>query len=184
VLLHLPVVLPPTIEWAQAAAVAAWQRSWCCEPQRQTTASTTTSPPRPPQCETCSPWPSNTRRPFPTSTTYSSSSSHVLQARTGRSFGPEARFSARIRRQHTPSPWHPYQGLWHDGKHIPVALKARAYLFMAHLKPQSPSLTCGSSGGEDVAGKPASRDATATVLPVLHHHTPRLSTKQHYELLL
>ena len=149
----------------------------CLEHQRQTTASTTTSPPRPPRCDTHSSCPNNTRRPLPTSIAYSSSSSHAMQGRTGHVLGSAMSFSACLRRRHTPLPLHPHQGIEHDGKYMPVVLQARAHCFMAHLEHRTPSLTCSSRGGADVAGKPASRDATSEPRPYFLFHTTTRSTQ-------
>ena len=121
--------------------------------QRETTASTTTSPPRPPHRQIQPPCPNNIRRPLLASTTCSASGSHVLQARTGHAFGLAASNSACIRRPRPLPPWHPHLGLGHDGKHMSASLEARASRLVAHLKPQTSSLTCGSPGGVAVAGE-------------------------------
>ena len=152
--------------------------------QRQTAAPTTTSPPRPPQCQIHSPCPNNIRRPLSASIKCSSSSSHTTQVRPGHAFGLARSIPACTRRPRPPPPLHPHLGLWHHGKHMPADLQARACRSVAHLKPQTSSLACGSAGGVAVAGKPASCNNTAaTVLFVPHRHTRQVLTKQQYELL-
>ena len=121
--------------------------------QRQTTASTTTSPPRPPHRQINPPCPGNERRPLPVPKTCSSSSSHVQQARIALALALATSISACIRCPRPPPSRHPHLGLWHDGKHMAASLKARASLLVAHLKPQTSSLTCGSPGGVAVAGE-------------------------------
>ena len=138
--------------------------------QRETTASTTTSPPRPPHRQIQPPCPNNMRRPL-----LASSSCHVLQARTGHAFGLAASNSACIRRPRPLPPWHSHPGLGHDGKHMLASLQARASRLVAHLKPQTSSLTRGRSGGVAVAGEAGfarrySRNSTFCSIPP---HTTR-----------
>jgi hypothetical protein len=116
-------------------------------------ASTAASPPRPPQCQIHPPCPNNTWRPLYASTTCSTSSSHALQVRPGHAFGLARSIPACTRRPRPPPPLHPHQGLWHDGKHMSACLQARAHCSVAHLKPQTSSLACGSAGGVAVAAK-------------------------------
>ena len=134
-LLHLPVASACTIDRGGRGGGHSLAAELVLCLQRPATASTTASPPRPSHRQIHPPGPNNIWGPLLASTTCSTSSSRVLQARTGHAFGLAASNSACIRRPRPLPPWQPHLGLGHDGEHMPASLEARASRLVAHLKP-------------------------------------------------